>query len=165
MSRSAALAAAILALALASPGAAGAADPASGGLRRLQSYEQRTRLQDLSTGVRRRFEADRLRARGDPAALERARRRWRAEDRRLDFQRDREREAIERRVDAEERIERAAERLPGPGPARAPGSTASRAEFERKLADVERRERLERLRRDTAPLSGPGARRWPRAAP
>jgi len=182
MKRRAALAGALLALALA-PGAAHAVDPlgpwpggvrspgpvrrpattrpdaASEGLGRLRSYEQRNRLEDLRRDSRRRLEQDRLR--DDPVALDRARRRWRAEDRQTDFQRQRELDAIERGVDTRERIDRAAERLPEPSPA-PPGQAAeSREAFERKLADVEQRERLERLRRDTGPLTGPGVRRWP----
>jgi len=183
MKRRAALAGALLALALA-PDAAYAVDPlgpwpgsvrspgparpsgiprpgsaAGDGLGRLRSYEQRNRLEDLRRDTQRRLEQTRLR--DDPVALDRARRRWRAEDRQTDFQRQRELDAIERGVDTRERIDRAAERLPEPSPA-PPGQAAeSREAFERKLADVEQRERLERLRRDTGPLTGPGVRRWP----
>lgn len=183
MRSAAALAAALLALAGA-PEAARAGDPfgarpgqvrspaalgtprpggaASGGLDRLRSYEQRNRLEDLRRDTGRRLEADRLR--DDPLAVDRARRRWRAEDRATDFQRRRDLEAIEHGVEVRERSDRAAERLLEPSPTPPGVSERSRAAFDRELRDVEQREQLERLRRDADPRTwvGPGARRWPR---
>jgi hypothetical protein len=128
---------------------------------RLRSLEQRNRLQDLSIDAQRRRQDDRLRAVGDPAARERTRQRWWREDRQTDFRREREREAIGRRVDAEERLERAQQRLPGSAPHAPAEAAASRAEFDRELREAEQRERLERLRREST-RTGPGARRWPR---
>lgn len=157
----AALASALLALATA-PGTARAGDPARDGLRRLQTLEQRNRLEDLSRDVQRRQQDDRLRAIGDPAARQRTHERWRREDHSQDLLRARERESIGRRVDAEERLDRASERLPGPAPADATEAARSRAAFDQALRDAEQREHLERLRRDAQIRSGPGARRWPR---
>ncbi|MEB2343270.1 MAG: hypothetical protein OZ948_00845 [Deltaproteobacteria bacterium] len=143
------------------PGLAQAGDAARDGLRRLEAQEQRMRLEDLRTGAHRRLEADRLRHIGDPISIERAHRRWRAEDRQRDFRRDRESEAIERAVDANEQIERATERLPGPRAAPPEATAAARDAFERERSDLENRQRLERLRRDPARLQGPGVRRYP----
>jgi len=162
--RRGALALALLAL-LATAGRARAGDPSRDALGRLRTYQQRTRLQDLQTDAQRRLES--LRAPGHPVARDRTERRWRTEDRQTDFQRDREREAIERRLDVEQRLERAAEPRSGPAPppAAAADAAASRAAFDRELAEVEQRERLERMRRDAASRAGPGVQRWPRSWP
>jgi hypothetical protein len=155
------LASAWLAFATA-PGIARAGDPARDGLRRLQTLEQRNRLEDLSRDVRRPQQEDRVRALGDPAARHRTHDRWRHEDRTRDVLRAREREAIGRRVDAEERLDRASERLPGAVPTDPADATRSRAAFDQELRDAEQRERLERMRRDAPLPPGPGVRRWPR---
>lgn len=147
---------------LLAPGVAPAGDPARDGLRRLQAHEQRMRLEDLRTGAQRRLESDRLRGLGDPVAIERARRRWRAEDRQLDDGRERETEAIERAVDVNEQIERAVERLPDPTVVSPDTAAATRDAFDRERADLETRQRIERLRRGAFPLQGPGVRRYPR---
>lgn len=136
---------------------------ASQGLERLRSHQQQNRLEDLRRDTRRRLEADRLPAH-DPLARERLERRWRAEDRATDFRRDREREAIERSVEIQERLESSAERLPGGGPLARPDDE-DRAAFEREARESEERERIERLRRDAQRRLevGPGApRRWGR---
>jgi hypothetical protein len=130
---------------------------ANQGLQDLRRYEQRNRLEDLRRDTRRHLEQGRLR--DDPLTLERTRRRWRAEDRETDFRRQRELDAIEHGVGVRERIDRAAERLPGPGPA---GSDEeARRAFDRKLDEVEQREQVERLGRDAQRRiwSGPGVRR------
>lgn len=178
------LGAAVLALALA-PGAAHAVDPlgpwpgsvprpapilrptparpgdaAHQGLDRLRAQDQKNRLEDLRTGTQRQREADLLR--NDPLALERARQRWRAQDRQTELQRERERQAIEQRVRTEEHLESTGQ------PSVAAPPTESREEFDRELRDQRERERIESLRRGVGPSrgpgvpTGPGVQRWPR---
>lgn len=161
MKRARAVTALALSLALA-PVLAHAGDPARDGLGRLRAQEQRNRLEDLSIDARRRLEAERLRATGTPPAQERTRRRWQGEDDRRDFRRDREREALRRRVDAEERLERAPRPALAPGRGDAAEADASRAAFDRALREADEHSRLDRLRRDAWSRSGPGVRRWPR---
>lgn len=161
-----ALVAALLALLAIAPARAQAGDPARDALGRLRAHEQRTRLQDLQTGSHRQLESLHLHTPGHPVAREPAlERRWRAEYRQSDFRRDREREAIERRLDVEERLDRAARSTAGPSSTAPSDATASRDAFDRELADVTERERIERLRRDTLSRTGPGIRRWPLADP
>jgi hypothetical protein len=160
--RGPAVVALVLWLALA-PGLAWAGDAARDGLGHLRAQERRNRLEDLGIGAGRRLEADRSRVTDTPAGREQARRRWQAGEDRTDFRRDRDREAVRRRTDAEERLEQAGR--PGdpptaPEPAAAIGS--SRIAFESALRHAAERERLERLRRDAWSRSGPGLRRWPR---
>ena len=159
--RVAGLAGALLLVATAPP-AADAGDPAREGLQRLRSLEQRNRLQDLSIDAQRQRQDGRLRGVGDPLDRERTQRRWWREDRQTDFRREREREAIERRVDAEERLERAGQRLPGASTSPPAEAAASRAELDRELREAEQRARLERLLRQEPTRTGPGIRRWPR---
>jgi hypothetical protein len=129
----------IAAAVLAAPcGPAHAAEPARDGLRALDAYERRTQLEDLSRDARRAAERAGVRATGDPGAPVRTQMRWRREDALRDLARARDLEAIERRVEAAPAAR--------PGEAVAP---AARSEFERRLQDVERREQLDRLRRDT----------------
>jgi len=162
----AALGAAPLALALALIPPEAVAQPGRGArdaTQRLRALDQRNRLEDLQTRTQRQREADRLRGTGDPSAVERARRRWHTEDRQIDLRRAREREAIERGADARTRIERSVEPLPGPPARPSLDAEAERRALERERADIERRERLDRLRRETwRPRPGPGVQRWPR---
>lgn len=143
------LACAVLAVTL--PSVAFAGDAAREGLQRLRSWEQRTRLQDLSIDARRQQQDRRIRPIGDPAAGSRVRERWRREDRQTDFQRAREREAIERRFDAERRLERAAQTSRAPA-----ADPAAEGRLDRALREADQRARLHRLSRDAA-RSGPGA--------
>lgn len=133
------------------------------GLGRLRTIEQRNRLEDLRTDTRRRLETDRIRTQ-DPVARDRLDRRWRAEDRATDFRRDREREAVERSVDVNERLERSTDALPGGAPAPRTDGGEAREAFDRELGEIEARQRVEQLRRDAerSTRTGPGVRPWSR---
>ena len=156
-----ALTALALCLALGSS-VAQAGRPARDALGRLRAQEPRNRLEDRSIDARRRPEAEPLGSIGTPSSQERTRRRWHAEDDRTDFRREREREALRRRVGAEKRPERGRPPRPTPGPDAASEANRLRAPFDDALRDAAERERLERLRRDAWSRSDSGVRRRPR---
>jgi hypothetical protein len=156
--RPARTAACLAALLFASAGAwAGPPAPADGnatteGLRRLDAYEVQTRLEDQSTAAQRRSELQRLESVGNPDAAAQARARWRQEDARQDAARDRELDAIARSVRSEQSRPAPGTGAPGTTTATPPGPHVTTPNaFEQRLETIERRQDLERLRRDTTP--------------
>jgi hypothetical protein len=135
------------ALALAACGALGWDDPASQGVRSLDRYDGRARLEDFTRDVRRREEVLQARRSGDPGAIPRLERIWRQQDALTDQRRDADKRAIEQSVEGTKPV---LDREPGPPPGHVERDDASQ-EFRQKLEAIERHEQLERLEQQTHP--------------
>jgi hypothetical protein len=136
------------ALVLAACGAIGWDDPASQGVRALDRYDTRTRLEDFTRDVRRREEVLRARRSGDPGAIPRLEQTWHEQDALTELRRDADKRAIEQSV---ERTKPALESEASSPPGRVVPDASQ--EFRQKLETIERREQLERLEQTTRPVS------------